>query len=201
MIIDPSALAARDRYRLLISTVAPRPIAWVSTRARDGSLNLAPFSFFQALCGTPPLIMVSIGRRKGAPKDTLRNIQETREFVINLVTEAVAEQMNLTSGEYDPQVDEFALARLTPVASDQVGAPRVAESPVNLEARLSQIVPLDGSDYTIVIGQIVRWHIADGLLAPDGLIDIARIRPIARLARDEYVKFGEVFEMVRPRTQ
>src|SRR5574337_2056419 len=100
MIIDPSTLDSRQRYRLLISTVAPRPIAWVSTRARDGSLNLAPFSFFQALCGTPPLVTISIGRRKGAPKDTLANIQETGEFVINMVTEAVAEQMNVTSGEY-----------------------------------------------------------------------------------------------------
>jgi flavin reductase (DIM6/NTAB) family NADH-FMN oxidoreductase RutF len=201
MIIDPTTLEARHRYRLLISTVAPRPIAWVSTRARDGSHNLAPFSFFQALCGTPPLVMISVGRRRGAPKDTLRNIQETGEFVINMVTEPLARPMNLTSGEYGPEVDEFAVAGLTPVPSDIVGAPRVGESPVNLEAKLSQVVPLDGSEYSIVIGQIVRWHIADGLLAPDGLIDIARIRPIARLARDEYVTFGEVFEMIRPVVQ
>jgi flavin reductase (DIM6/NTAB) family NADH-FMN oxidoreductase RutF len=201
MIIDPASLEARQRYRLLISTVAPRPIAWVSTRSRDGSFNLAPFSFFQALCGTPPLVMTSVGRRKGAPKDTLRNIQETGEYVINLVPETLAEKMNLTAGEYGPEVDEFAVAGLTPLASDLVGAPRVAESPVNLEARLSQIVPLEGSEYSLIVGQIVRWHIADDLLAPDGLIDIARIRPIARLARDEYVKFGEVFEMTRPVVQ
>ena len=199
MIIDPSTLEPRLRYRLLLSTVAPRPIAWVSTRGKDGSLNLAPFSFFQALCGTPPLVMLSIGKRKGAPKDTLRNIQETGEFVINLVPETLAEQMNVTSGEYDAEVDEFALARLTPIPAAIVSAPRVAESPVNVECRLSQIVPLDGADYSIVVGQVLMWHIAEGLLAPDGLIDIARVRPIARLARDEYVKFGEVFEMLRPK--
>ena len=198
MIIDPTSLDPRHRYRLLISTVAPRPIAWVSTRNVDGQTNLAPFSFFQALCGTPPLVMLSVGKRKGAPKDTLRNIQETGEFVINLVTEALAEQMNVTSGEYGPEVDEFALAGLTQAPSEIVSVPRVAESKVNLECKLTQIVSLDGADYSIVIGQIVRWHIADGLLAPDGLIDIARLRPIARLARDEYVKFGEVFAMPRP---
>jgi flavin reductase (DIM6/NTAB) family NADH-FMN oxidoreductase RutF len=198
MIIDPSTLDPRLRYRLLLSTVAPRPIAWVSTRSEDGSHNLAPFSFFQALCGTPPLVMLSIGKRKGAPKDTLHNIQATGEFVINLVPEPLAEPMNLTSGEYGPEVNEFALAGLTPISASIVSAPRVAESPVNVECKLSQVIPLDGSDYSIVIGQVVMWHVVEGLLAPDGLIDVARIRPIARLARDEYVKFGEVFEMPRP---
>jgi flavin reductase (DIM6/NTAB) family NADH-FMN oxidoreductase RutF len=199
MVINPSTLDRRQRYRLLISTVAPRPIAWVSTCNSDGQTNLAPFSFFQALSGTPPLVMISVGKREGRPKDTLRNIQDTGEFVINMVDETVAERMNLTAGEYGPEVDEFALTQLTPAPSEVVSVPRVAESPVNMEARLTQVVPLIGSDYSIVIGEIVRWHIADGLLAPDGLIDIAKIRPIARLARDEYTKFGEVFEMIRPK--
>jgi flavin reductase (DIM6/NTAB) family NADH-FMN oxidoreductase RutF len=199
MVIDPSTLDRRQRYRLLISTVAPRPIAWVSTCNLEGQTNLAPFSFFQALSGTPPLVMLSVGRREGRPKDTLRNIQDTGEFVINMVDETVAERMNLTSGEYGPDVDEFALTQLTRAPSEVVSVPRVAESPVSMEARLTQIVPLTGSDYSIIVGEIVRWHITDGLLAPDGLIDIARIRPIARLARDEYTKFGEVFEMIRPK--
>ena len=199
MIIDPSTLERRQRYRLLTSTVTPRPIAWVSTRGKDGSLNVAPFSFFQALCGTPPLIMLSIGQRQGRPKDTLRNIQETGEFVINIVTEALAEKMNLSSGEYTADVDEFALTGLTPAPSEVVCAPRVAESPINLECKLTQIVPLQGSDYSIVIGEILRWHVADGLLALDGLVDTARLRPLGRLGRDEYVRFGEVFEMLRPK--
>ncbi len=199
MIIDPATLERRQRYRLLTSTVTPRPIAWISTRGKDGSLNLAPFSFFQALCGTPPLIMLSIGQRQGRPKDTLRNIQETGEFVINIVTEALAEKMNLSSGEYTADVDEFALTGLTPVPSEVVCAPRVAESPINLECKLTQFVPLEGSDYSIVVGEILRWHVADGLLAPDGLVDTARLRPLGRLGRDEYVKFGGVFEMLRPK--
>ncbi len=199
MIIDPATLQPRDRYRLLISSVAPRPIAWISTRASDGSLNLAPFSFFQALTGTPPLVVVSIGKRQGAPKDTLRNIQETGEFVINIVAEELAEKMNITSGEYGVDVNEFELAGLTPAPSEVVKAPRVAESPLNMEAKLSQLLPITGSDYSLVIGEIVCWHVADGYLAPDGLVDIARIRPIARLARDEYTKFGEVLSMPRPK--
>lgn len=199
MIIDPDSLDRRQRYRLLISTVAPRPVAWVSTRSPEGAHNLAPFSFFQALSGTPPYVMISVGRRNGHPKDTLRIIEQTGEFVINLVTEALAERMNLTSGEYGPEVDEFALAGVTPAPADLVAAPRVAESPVSMEARLTQLIQLPGTDYTPIVGEIVRWHVADGLLAPDGLLDLPRIRPIARLARDEYVKFGEVFEMIRPK--
>lgn len=199
MIIDPATLERRQRYRLLTSTVTPRPIAWISTRGKEGSLNLAPFSFFQALCGTPPLIMLSIGQRQGRPKDTLRNIQETGAFVINIVTEALAEKMNLSSGEYTADVDEFALTGLTPAPSEVVCAPRVAESPINLECKLTQFVPLAGSDYSIVVGEILRWHVADGLLAPDGLVDTARLRPLGRLGRDEYVRFGEVFEMLRPK--
>lgn len=199
MIIDPSTLGPRDCYRLLISTVAPRPVAWVSTRGVDGSFNLAPFSFFQAVSGAPPLVVISVGQRAGASKDTLRNIEDTGEFAINLVTEELAERMNLTSGDWPPTTSEFALTGLTPASCEVVAAPRVAESPVSLEAKLAQLIPLPDSTYTLVIGQIVRWHIAEGYLAPDGLVDIARVRPIARLARDEYVKFGEVFEMKRPK--
>ena len=199
MIIDPATLDRRQRYRLLISTVAPRPIAWVSTQNKAGVPNLAPFSFFQAISGTPPYIMISIGQRAERPKDTLQNIQTTGGFVINLVTEELSEKMNVTSGDYSPEVNEFTLAGLTPVPADLVAAPRVAECLVSLEAKLTQLVTLPGSEYTPVIGEIVRWHIADGLLAPDGLIDLARLRPIARLARDEYVKFGEVFAMLRPK--
>lgn len=197
--INPADLEPRLRYRLLISAVAPRPIAWVSSRSADGALNLAPFSFFQAVSGVPPLIVVSISRRAGAPKDTLQNIHETGEFVVNIVTEELAERMNLTSGDWPRATSEFDLAGLTPAPSEAVSAPRVAESPVSMEVKLKQLVPLEDSNYTLAVGEVVRWHVAEGCLAPDGLVDIARVRPIARLARDEYTKFGEVFEMVRPK--
>src|SRR5438552_7631164 len=105
--ITPTDLHPRDAYRLLISIVVPRPIAWVSSVGADGTLNLAPFSFFNAVGGTPPTVMVSIGRRAGQPKDTLRNVQETGEFVVHIVERALAEAMNRTSGEYEYDVDEF----------------------------------------------------------------------------------------------
>jgi flavin reductase (DIM6/NTAB) family NADH-FMN oxidoreductase RutF len=201
MIIDPTTLDRRQRHQLLLSTVAPRPIAWVSTRGLDGSYNLAPFSYFQALCSTPPYLMISVGKREGSPKDTLRNIQDTSEYVVNLVPESLAEPMNLSAGEYDAHVDEFALGKLTPVVGEAVAAPRVAESPVSMEVKLHQLIPLPGSDYTAVIGEVVRWHVADGVLTPKGLIDIARLRPISRLAQDDYVTFGDVFSMSRPRVE
>ncbi len=121
MIINPADLQPRDAYRLLISVVVPRPIGWVSTVGADGSLNLAPFSFFNAVGQNT--VMISVGQRKGAAKDTLRNAQETREFVVNIVSEDLAEAMNLTSGEYDYTVNEFDLAKLQTAASIEVKPP------------------------------------------------------------------------------
>lgn len=198
MILDAADLEPRQRYRLLISTVTPRPVAWVSTRGVDGSQNLAPFSFFQALSGTPPYIMLSIGQRKGAIKDTRRNIEATGAFVINMVSDDLADRMNATSGEYTSDVDEFAVAHVTPVPADLVNVPRVAESPVSMEAKYVQTIPLPNSEYSLILGEILRWHIAEGVLAPDGLLDLTKIRPVGRLARDEYTHFGDVFEMRRP---
>lgn len=198
MIIDASTLEPRQRYRLLISTVTPRPIAWVSTRGLDGSDNLAPFSFFQALSGTPPYIMISVGQRKGAIKDTRRNIEAAGAFVVNMVSDELAEQMNMTSGEYTSDVDEFKVAGLTPVQADLVNVARVAECPVCMEVKYTQTMPLPNSEYAIILGEVLRWHIVDGLLAPDGLLDLPKIRPVARLARDQYTHFGEMFEMPRP---
>ena len=188
----------RDAYRLLISVVGPRPIAWVSTLGTDGTLNLAPFSFFNAVANRPLTVMVSIARRGEGPKDTLRNIQDTREFVLNLADEALARQMNESSGEWPYDVDEFARAGLTTAASVDVKPPRVAEAAVAMEARLSQVVPVEGTSYTIVLGHVLRFHIRDGLLRENGLLDAMKARPIGRLGGDEYATVGSVFEMKRP---
>jgi len=199
--IDPSQLDPRQRHHLLLSTVAPRPIAWVSTRSRAGINNLAPFSYFQALCGTPPYLMVSVGKRQGGPKDTLRNIQETGEFVVSLVSEALVQSMNTSAGEYLADVDEFVLADVTPVPSETISPPRVAESPVSMEVRLHHLMPLPGSDYTLVIGQVVMWHIDTEVMTAEGYVDSARLRPVSRLSHDNYVTFGDVFSLQRPRVQ
>jgi flavin reductase (DIM6/NTAB) family NADH-FMN oxidoreductase RutF len=198
--IVPDEIDPRDAYRLMISVVVPRPIAWVSTVGADGTPNLAPFSFFNGVGGTPPTVMVSIGRREGRPKDTLRNVQETGEFVVNIVHEELSEPMNLTSGDWPYEVNEFELAGLRAAPSVDVRPPRVAEAKVAMEAKLTQTVPVDGTGYTMILGRVVRYHIQDGLLRPSGLVDANLLRPIARLGGDEYITIGRVFSMVRPKS-
>lgn len=196
--IVPTDLHPRDAYRLLISVVVPRPIGWASTIGADGSLNLAPFSFFNAVGGSPPTVLISVGQRTGNPKDTLRNVRETGEFVINIVDEGLAEAMNQTSGEWAYEVNEFERAGVTPVSSTDVKPPRVAEAPIALECKVTQIVPVIDTTYTLILGRVLRFHIRSGLLRPDGSVDALRLRPVARLSGDEYATIGRVFEMKRP---
>jgi flavin reductase (DIM6/NTAB) family NADH-FMN oxidoreductase RutF len=197
--IVPDELPPRDAYRLLISVVVPRPIAWVSTIGADGTPNLAPFSFFNAVGGVPPIIMFSVGQRRGTAKDTLRNVRETGEFVVNLVSQELGEAMNQTSGEWPYEVNEFELAGLATGPSVDVRPPRVAAAPVAMEARVTQIVPVEGTYSTMVLGQVLRYHIRDGLLRPNGLVNATLLRPLARLSGDEYATLGDVFAMPRPR--
>jgi len=197
--IVPDELPARDAYRLLISVVVPRPIAWVSTIGADGTPNLAPFSFFNGVGGVPPIVMFSVGQRRGAPKDTLRNVHETGEFVINLVSQELAEPMNQTAGEWPYEVNEFDLTGIETVASVDVRPPRVAAAPVAMEGRVTQLVPVEGTHSTMVLGRVLRYHLREGLLRPDGLVDATLLRPVARLGGDEYATLGDVFSMTRPR--
>lgn len=196
--IDPAQLQAPGAYRLLSSLVVPRPIAWVSTRGADGSVNLAPFSFFNAVGDQPPTVMVSIGRRRGAPKDTLRNIEATGEFVVNLVSEDLAEAMNLSSGDWAYGDSEFERAGLSMAPGDAVAAPRVAQARAALECRLSGLVPVPDTSYTMVLGQVVRFHVAEGVLRPNGTAEPTGLQAIGRLGGDEYVTLGPVFVMQRP---
>ncbi len=196
--IVPTDLDPREAYRLLISAVVPRPIGWASTIGSDGSLNLAPFSFFNAVSNMPLTVMISVGQRKGHPKDTLRNAQETGAYVINIVDEELAAAMNETSGEWAYDVNEFDRAGLTPAASIDVLPPRVAEAPIALECKVTQIVPVIDTTYTMILGRVLRFHIRSDLLRPNGTIDALRLRPLARLSGDEYATLGHLFEMQRP---
>jgi len=196
--IVPADLEPRAAYRLLISVVVPRPIGWASTNGSDGSHNLAPFSFFNAVSNMPLTVMLSVGQRQGQPKDTLRNAQETGEFVINIVDEELATAMNQTSGEWAYEVNEFVRAGLTPAASIDVLPPRVAAAPVALECRVTQIVPVIDTTYTLILGRVLRFHIRSDLLRSNGLVDALRLEPVARLSGDEYATIGRVFEMKRP---
>lgn len=162
------------------SIVGPRPIGWIATRSAAGVLNLAPYSFFNAFNYTPPLI----GFSSTSEKDSLRNARETREFVWNLVTRPLAEAMNASSAMVAPEVDEFGLAGLTPVPSQCLQVPRVGESPVAFECRVTQIVALQGADGQpagawLTLGEVVAVHIARHLLV-DGIYDTAAARPVLR---------------------
>jgi flavin reductase (DIM6/NTAB) family NADH-FMN oxidoreductase RutF len=196
--IIPTELDPRDAYRLLISAVIPRPIGWASTIGADGTLNIAPFSFFNAVSNMPLTVMISVGQRKGQPKDTLRNAQETGEFVINIVDEDLAAAMNITSGEWAYEVNEFERAGLETAPSIDVQPPRVAVAPIALECKVTQIIPVQDTTYTLILGRVLRFHIREGLLRPNGAIDAGLLKPVARLSGDEYATLGRVFEMKRP---
>jgi len=164
MKIDPADLDRKSTHDILAGTVLPRPIAFISTVGEDGVCNLAPYSFFIPVSMKPILLGVSIGRKRdGSKKDTLVNIEWGKDFVVNLVTEALAEAMNQTAGEYPKEVDEFQVAGLTPVKADRVKSPRVAESPVNIECRLHQILGFGDLPRLneFVLGEVLQIHVKD----------------------------------------
>lgn len=207
MDVKPQELAHREMYRLLITSVVPRPIAWVSTTDRQGIDNLAPFSFFNVLCAAPPLLGFCPGiraqklreARGTAVKDTLRNARKTGEFVVNLVPLSLAEQMNLSAGEYDAAVDEFPVAGVTKRKSQLVRPPRVAESPINFECKVFQILDFgtETQGGSLVIGEVVLVHLAEEVLR-DGRVDGRLVDMVGRMGGMEYTRTRERFQMERP---
>jgi flavin reductase (DIM6/NTAB) family NADH-FMN oxidoreductase RutF len=199
MEIAPATLAARDRYRLMISSIVPRPIAWVSTVDAQGRPNLAPFSFFTGITAQPMTVCFSPANdRHGRKKDTLLNIEATRQFVINAATEETAQRMVQTSAVIAHGESEFALAGLTPVPSSCVKAPRVQESPLQLECQVKQIVtvstgPLGGN---LVIGEVLRVHVDDKLW--DAGLSHKTLKPLGRLEGKWYTRVSDDFKIDRP---
>jgi flavin reductase (DIM6/NTAB) family NADH-FMN oxidoreductase RutF len=213
MQIAPSELPHRELYNLLLSSVAPRPIAWVSTLSASGQPNLAPFSFFNCVCVDPPLLAFAPAMRKPiaqastepqgpAPqiKDTLRNVRETKEFVVSIVTYDLLEPMNLTSGEYDRTVNEFEVAKLTPQPSQIVRPARVGESPVSFECKLRQILDFStGPNGTsLVIGEVVAIYVDDAHLK-DGRIDRNSLDLVGRMGGLQYTRTRDRIELARPK--
>jgi flavin reductase (DIM6/NTAB) family NADH-FMN oxidoreductase RutF len=200
--LDPQSLGQRETYKLLIGCVVPRPIAWVSTIDLAGVRNLAPFSFFNAIGSNPPAISIAISYVDGIDhrKDTLRNIGDTGEFVVNIVDEDLAQAMNATSASYPPGVDEFEIAGLIAVPCATVRPARVDGAPVSLECKLFTLVPVgDGpGSATMAIGVIQMIHVRADVIDDQYHIDITKARPIARLAGASYAYVHETFDMVRP---
>ena len=200
MLFDMETLEAQNRYKILASTVTPRPIAWVTTRSEDGVVNAAPYSFFNALGHEPPTLALGLLAGKGRFKDTATNMLATGEFVVNLVSEKNAEAMNVTCIDAPPDIDELELAGLTPAPSQAVRPPRIAESPVSFECRvLTSLVT--GPRQTIVIGRILRAHIDDAVVQDKArcYIDTQALRLIGRMhGSGWYARCTDLFQMDRP---
>jgi flavin reductase (DIM6/NTAB) family NADH-FMN oxidoreductase RutF len=201
MELDPQTLGTREMYEWMITTIIPRPIAWVSTISPDGVTNLAPFSFFQGVCARPPtLLFCPANDRRGNPKDTLRNVRETREFVVNLVSSAQVEAMNATAATLPYGESEFSKFGVGQLPSLRVRPPRVEGSPVSFECELDRIIAVGEGPVAghVVLGRIVQFHVADAVLGPDGKPDPERLGLVGRLGRDEYMGLGERFRLDRP---
>ena len=200
MLFDFAALAPRDHYKLLVATVVPRPIAWVVTQSPGGLLNAAPYSFFNVLSGDPPLVAIGIGgRAPGDVKDTGGNIRTGGEFVVNLVSAATAEAMNVTAIDFPPDVDEIAEAGLTTLPSTHVKPPRIAESPVALECERFTTLEV-GAERALVLARVLAMHIADEAVmdAARCYIDTAKLDLIGRMAgAGGYVRTTDRFELPR----
>ncbi len=187
-------------YKLLTGTVIPRPIGWVATIDSYGINNLAPFSFFNIVSEDPPHVMFSTVRTGNKNKDTLNNILNNKQFVVNLVTEEIVAQMNITSQSVASDVDEFELANLTPIDSINIKPKRVKESLVHFECEMVHHYFIENNQHggaCIIIGKIITMHIDDSILLENYKIDLDTYKPIARLAGSNYSKLGEIFSLKR----
>ena len=201
MIYDPTEHPLLETHKLMIGSIVPRPIAFVSTLSKDGLENLAPFSYFNGICSNPPSIMFCPARRgyDGKTKDTLNNIRDTEEFAVNIVSEDFAEQMVSTSTDFEPEVNEFEVSGLTPEPCQKIAPPKVAEAKISFECKLNQIVPVGnegpGGGF-VIIGTIVLFHIDDDVYE-DGYINLKKLRPIGRLAGNMYTRTTDKLEIIR----
>ncbi len=205
MDIRPDVQNWRTIYKIMIGSILPRPIGWISTISPEGQPNLAPFSFFNAVCSNPAHVLFCPGVRAtdNGQKDTLINVRATGEFVVNIVTVDLAESMNVTATDFPAHVNEFEKAGLTEVQSESVGPPRVGESPISFECKVAEIIELghEPGGGSIVVGRVVNIHVADGVLIENDKIDLHALKPIGRLAGTGYCRVTDLFDMTRPPSQ
>jgi flavin reductase (DIM6/NTAB) family NADH-FMN oxidoreductase RutF len=200
MEFDPKNLEQSAIYKLLTGAVIPRPIGWISSISEDGINNLAPFSFFNAIGDDPPHVMFSTVRGNNTNKDTLNNVLSTKQFVVNMVTEELVEQMNMTSQSIPSDESEFELAGLTPIASVKVKPMRVKESPITFECELVHHYSLENHKFggaTMIVGKIIMMHIDESVLLDNYKINMDTYKPVARLAGSNYSKIGDIFSIKR----
>jgi len=198
--INPADLEPAQRHKLTIGTIVPRPIAWTTSVDGDGNVNLAPFSYFMGCHSYVPALAVSIGSRDGRAKDSRANIEASGELVVNLVTEDLAERMNITAADFPPGVNELEVAGLTALPSAIVKPPRVAESPVNIECRVLHTLHLGEPprESALFVAQVVMWHIRDDLVDADYRVDQAALHAIARMGGPAYARTRDPFVMHIP---
>lgn len=200
MQFDPNEMEHSAVYKLLTGSIIPRPIGWVSSVSEDGINNLAPFSYFNAVGDDPPHVMFSTGIGNNMHKDTLSNILATKQFVVNMVTEELTEQMNITAQSVPADVDEFELAGVTAIASEKVKPMRIKESPINFECELVHHYFLEdhkNGGACVIIGRVVMMHFHDEVLLENYKINMENYRPVSRLAGAGYAKLGEIFNVKR----
>ncbi|PZU60637.1 MAG: flavin reductase family protein [Sphingobium sp.] len=199
MDFDFSGMAGQDRYKLMSAAVTPRPIAWITSLSSDGVRNAAPYSFFNMMAADPPLLAIGLMRRPdGSYKDSARNIIDTGEFVVNLVSESDAAAMNFTCIDAPPEFDELAHTSLETVPSTVVAPPRIASAPVSMECRLFQRI--DAGLSTIVLGEVLRFHIDDALVDAERLhVDTLAMNLVARMhGAGWYTRSTDLFQLTRP---
>jgi flavin reductase (DIM6/NTAB) family NADH-FMN oxidoreductase RutF len=205
MEVAPEALSRQSIYKILIGSVVPRPIGWISTVDEAGRPNLAPFSFFNVVCPKPPTVLFCpmIRGTDGNTKDTLNNVKATGEFVVNIVTEELVPAMIASSVEIAADVNEFELTGLKTAPSVVVKPPRVAQSPIHFECKLTQIVEIGNNrgGGSVVIGEIVHLHVDERVLFDEDKIDLKALKPVGRLAGSAYVRVTDLFEIERPKSQ
>lgn len=200
MIIEPESAGFPNVYKVMVGSIVPRPIAFVSTVSPNGVHNLAPFSFFTAASMNPPVVcFCPLRNGAGRIKDTRNNIERVGDFVVNIVSEEFTAKMNATSGEFPPDVDEFQVSGLTPVPGDLVKSPRVGESHVSMECRLFQVFEISTrpSGGCIIAGEIVRLHVDDAYI-DNYRIDPDKLKAVGRMAGTTYVRTADRFDLARP---
>ncbi|MDQ0201378.1 flavin reductase family protein [Neobacillus ginsengisoli] len=199
--IDPSLNTERENYKLLIGSIIPRPIAFVTSITEDGTLNGAPFSYFNIVTANPPMISLAIQRLDGRRKDTARNILKSKEFVVHIVDDLNVEKVNKTAANLASNQSEIEIAHLTPIKSTKISVPGIKEAKVRMECILEQSLELGGNDSPVcdfIIGRAIQFHIDDAIYE-NGRINQVGLGAVSRLAGNDYAKIGEVFTLERPK--